>query len=230
MVMSDELSQSGGGKPNSFVDHVLKFDDVAKADMCNVTQYALMALLPVVLLNKAMNRLVPEADDDKGSVEILLEVVAQIIVLFLGMMMIHRIVVYFPTYSETDYPAVSTISIVPAFLVIMLSLQTKLGSKVSILTERVADLWEGRPTASQNAAQKQQQQQQQQQPGYPSSYNTAALASSTPIDALPPAMMQAPAQQQQQQQQYDNAAQMPAAPEPVPASQGGGGAAAFGGW
>jgi hypothetical protein len=128
----------------SFIKHVFNFEEEGKAEFLNVIQYALLAIIPIVILNKTMQKFVPEADDQKGSFEILAEVVAQVVVLFVGMIFINRIITYVPTYSGIKYPDHSIIFIVTASLMILLSLQTKLGDKVSILVERVTELWEGK--------------------------------------------------------------------------------------
>jgi hypothetical protein len=73
-----------------------------------------------------MQRFVPEADEDKGSLEITAEVLAQIIVMFLVILIIHRIITYVPTYSGEKYTGFSVTNIILAMLVIILSLQTKL--------------------------------------------------------------------------------------------------------
>jgi hypothetical protein len=91
-----------------------------------------------------MQKYVPEADEQKGSFEILAEVVIQIICIFIGLLLIHRVITYIPTYSGMKYPEFSIIFIILAVLMITLSLQTKLGEKVSILTERLTELWEGK--------------------------------------------------------------------------------------
>jgi hypothetical protein len=48
-----------------------------------------------------------------------------------------------PTYSREKYADFSVTNIILAMLVIILSLQTKLGEKVSILVDRLIELWEG---------------------------------------------------------------------------------------
>jgi len=130
----------------SFIKHVFNFEDDGKAEFLNVIQYALLAIIPIIILNKTMQKFVPEADDQKGSFEILAEVVAQIIVLFVGLVFINRIITYVPTYSGIKYPDHNIIFIISATLMILLSLQTKLGDKVSILVERLTELWEGKST------------------------------------------------------------------------------------
>jgi hypothetical protein len=127
-----------------FFKHVFNFDNDSKSDILNIIQYTLIAIIPVVVLNKLMQKYVPEADEKKGSVEVLAEVLIQIIVMFIGLLMIHRIITYVPTYSGMEYPEFSIIFIILAILMITLSLQTKLGEKVSILVDRLTELWEGK--------------------------------------------------------------------------------------
>jgi len=70
--------------------------------------------------------------------------VIQIIFMFLGLLIIHRMICYIPRYSGTKYPDFNINCIILSVLVIVLSLQTKLGEKVSILVDRVSELWEGK--------------------------------------------------------------------------------------
>jgi hypothetical protein len=140
----DSLDDSKLSSKLGFFKYVFNFDDDTKADLLNITQYALLSFVPIVILNKAMQKFVPEADEEKGSFELLAEVVGQIVVMFIGLFYIHRITTYLPTYSGTKYPDSSVIYIVLSVLLITLSLQTKLGEKVSILFDRLVELWEGK--------------------------------------------------------------------------------------
>jgi hypothetical protein len=133
----------------NFFKHVFNFEDDSKADMLNIIQYSLIAIIPVIILNKSMSKYVPEADETKGSLEVVAEVIVQIITMFVGLLMIHRIITYVPTYSGTKYPDFNVILIVLAVLMITLSLQTKLGEKVSLLFDRVVELWDGKPKQKQ---------------------------------------------------------------------------------
>lgn len=130
----------------NFFKHVFNFDDDSKSDVLNIIQYALLAIIPVVILNKTLSKYIPEADDKKGSLEITAEIVIQIIVMFLGILIIHRIITFVPNYSGKKYSDFSVPTHILPMLVIILSLQTKLGEKVSILVERIVELWEGKPT------------------------------------------------------------------------------------
>ena len=126
-----------------FLKHVFNFDDDSKYDILNIIQYAMIALLPVIILNKSMSNYVPEADEKKSSVELSAEIIIQIIVMFIGLLMIHRVITFVPTYSGVKYPDFNIVFIILAVLMITLSLQTKLGEKVSILFDRLMDLWNG---------------------------------------------------------------------------------------
>ena len=130
-------------KSKSFIKHVFNFDDEGKSEMLNIIQYALLAIIPIIVLNKSMQKFVPEAEDNKGSLEISAEIIVQVIIIFIGLLFIHRVITYVPTYSGVNYPDFSIIFIILAVLMITMSLQTKLGEKVSILVERLNDLWEG---------------------------------------------------------------------------------------
>lgn len=128
----------------SFFKHVFNFDDDSKSEILNILQYSVLAIIPIVILNKSMQKYVPEGDDKKSSLEITAEVIIQIVVMFIGLLLIHRIITFIPTYSGAKYPDFHIVYIVLAVLMITMSLQTKLGEKVSILVDRITELWEGK--------------------------------------------------------------------------------------
>jgi len=127
----------------SLLSHVFSTTEEGKAEVLNIVQYSLIAILPVLLLNKSIQRFIPEADDEKSSLEILIEVFIQIVVMFCGIIIIHRIITYIPTYSGFKYESLNATNVVLAFLIIVLSIQTKLGLKVNIMFDRLVELWTG---------------------------------------------------------------------------------------
>lgn len=129
----------------SFFKHVFNFDDDSKSEILNILQYAVIAIIPIVILNKAMQKYVPESDDKKSSLEVSAEIIIQIIVMFMGLLIIHRIITFIPTYSGVKYPEFHIVYIILAILMITMSLQTKLGEKVAILVDRIVELWDGKP-------------------------------------------------------------------------------------
>jgi hypothetical protein len=127
----------------TFFNHVFSTTEEGKSEIYNILQYAGIAIVPVVILNKLIQRFIPDADPDKSSLEISFEVVLQVAILFIGIILIHRTVTFVPTWSGYKYEQIALTSTVLTFLIIVLSIQTKLGIKVSILAERIGDLWNG---------------------------------------------------------------------------------------
>ena len=128
---------------NSFISHVFSTSEESKAEILNVIQYSMTAIVPVIGLNKTIQKFIPEADVEKSSVELLAEIFMQIVIMFIGIILIHRLITYFPTYSGYKYESFNLTTVILAFLVIVLSLQTKMGIKVNILSDRLMELWHG---------------------------------------------------------------------------------------
>lgn len=127
----------------TFLSHVFSTTEEGKAEVLNVVQYALIGIIPIVVLNKLIQRFMPEADPDKSTLELLAEIFIQIIVMFCGIIIIHRMITYAPTYSGFKYESLTLTNVILAFLIIVLSIQTKLGIKVNILVDRAFELWNG---------------------------------------------------------------------------------------
>ena len=121
-------------KPN-FVNHVFNFETESKNEFVNIIQYCVLGVIFITMLNKSVQTYVPEIDKDKGNIAILSEILIQVIVLFVGVVFIHRIITYIPTMSGTPYAELNVITTILPVLIIMLSV-SKLGEKVSILVDR----------------------------------------------------------------------------------------------
>jgi len=128
---------------DTFISHVFSTRDEDKAEMLNIIQYALIAIIPVVILNKTIQRFIPEADPDKSSIELLVEISIQLVLIFIGIILIHRIISYVPTYSGFKYENLSLTNVIIAFLIIVFSIQSKIGMKTNILVDRINVLWNG---------------------------------------------------------------------------------------
>ena len=70
-----------------FVNHVFKMDSTTKKHFDEPSQHAL-AIVPIVLMNKVVQRYFPKADERKGTLETLGEVIAQVVSLVLGLFFI----------------------------------------------------------------------------------------------------------------------------------------------
>lgn len=137
------LQEAKDTNRKSFIGHVFSTTEEGKAEVLNVVQYATLGIIPIVILNKLIQKFVPEADNDKSTIELLVEIFMQLIVMFCGVIVIHRVISYIPTYSGFKYENLSLTNVILAFLIIVLSIQTKLGIKVNILVDRVSELWNG---------------------------------------------------------------------------------------
>lgn len=121
-------------KPN-FVNHVFNFESESKNEIVNIIQYCVLGVIFIALLNKSVQTYLPEIDKDKGTIAIVSEIMIQVIVLFVGVVFIHRIITYIPTMSGIPYADLNVITTILPVLIIMLSV-SKLGEKVSILIDR----------------------------------------------------------------------------------------------
>ncbi len=130
----------------TFFTHVFSMTEESNAEVLNVLQYALMGVIPVVILNKTIHHFIPEADSEKSSLEVLVEIFIQLTVMFAGIIIIHRVITYLPTYSGFKYENLTLTNVILAFLIIVLSIQTKLGLKVNIMVDRLVELYNG-PTS-----------------------------------------------------------------------------------
>ena len=134
-----------GGKVSkedlNFISYVFNFDDENKTNMLNMLQYVALALIPIVIILKLIKNYVPEEDDSKGSAEILVEVLGQLIIIFLAIWFVDKMIRFFPTYTGVAYHKLNELCFVIPFLILLVTMQTKVGAKINILFDRVMELW-----------------------------------------------------------------------------------------
>lgn len=120
----------------SFFSHVFNFEQESRNDMVNIVQYTIFSIVFITILNRGIQDYMPEVDKDKGSIAIFIEISIQCIVLFLGILFIHRIITYIPSVSGSKYADQNIITIILPTLILLLS-TSKLGEKVGILVDRL---------------------------------------------------------------------------------------------
>jgi hypothetical protein len=120
--------------PN-FFSHVFNFQQESRNEMVNIMQYTILSIILITLLNTGIQEYMPEVNKDKGSISIFVEIVIQCIVLFVGILFLHRIITFIPTVSGTKYAEQNIITVILPTLILLLSIST-LGEKVSILMDR----------------------------------------------------------------------------------------------
>jgi hypothetical protein len=120
----------------TFFNHVFNFETDSKNEIVNIIQYSVLSVVFVTLLNKGVNTYMPEIDKDKGTFQLTAEIMIQVVVIFVGILFIHRIITYMPTMSGIPYADQNVITTILPVLVVMLNI-SKLGEKVSILLDRI---------------------------------------------------------------------------------------------
>ena len=136
-----ETFVSGGGKSSlahgqSFLSYMTTITETDKLQLMNLGQYILLAIVPITILLKLLKMFTPIEDPTKGSVELLVEVVAQLLVIVTAMYFIHKMIVYLPTYSKRAYENVNLLTMIIPFVFILFTLETNIGDKVNTLLER----------------------------------------------------------------------------------------------
>lgn len=241
----DKITNSGKSSSTDsdsfgFFKYVFNFDDENKHLLLNMLQYTVLAIIPVMLLLKTTKYIVPEEDDSKGSLEILAESVGQILFIMLAVWFTNKIIRYIPTYSGEEYGKFNETNFIIPFVIILATLQTKLGAKLNILADRVGLLWTGKTASSTTAKQgngggtvKVSQPlagggngggyAPQHQPSQADYLDRNQILPSNPsMSAMP--QQQAPRQSPDFNQMYQNQATgMPGAMEPMAANEGFGG-------
>ena len=153
----DRLEKSTSNDNEGFIKTVFPFDEGQKGTLLNILQYSVLAIIPIILLLKLIKEYIPEADDDKSSIMVSVEVIGQIFIMFMALYFIHQIIAYIPTYSGKGYGDVNIINIVAPILFIAITMQTKLGEKIHMLLDRLWDVYDGRSSSTNDKQQKQEQ-------------------------------------------------------------------------
>jgi hypothetical protein len=138
---------SSSPNKKTFLNHVFDTTDESKGLVLNIFQYSFLAIIPILLLNKAVQQWIPEIDQSASSLQITMEVFLQLTVMLIGIILVHRLVTFVPTYSGIGYSVGGELNItggvILIFLIIVLSLQTKMGIKMNMLYERFWHFWNG---------------------------------------------------------------------------------------
>ena len=120
---------------NSFVQHVTRFDSETRSELTNLIQYLVIAIIPIYFLNRTLNDLIPDFDQNKGNIELLGEVIIHSISILLGIYLIHRIICYIPTFSGENLAEINFLNIV--LMILFIGMNSDNGKKVNHVYERI---------------------------------------------------------------------------------------------
>ncbi len=141
--ISPDLNDSNENKKTSFINYIFSLSSNDKAEVYNLIQYSIFAVPLVIMLNKLVRCVIPKEDVNKNTLEILFEILAEVVILYLGIFFIDRVITYFSTFSKTTYKKINLLTTVIPFLLILLSLQTQIGIKGNHIYNKVFNTLEG---------------------------------------------------------------------------------------
>jgi hypothetical protein len=125
-----------GGGSTSFFGYMFSLNPNEKNDLLNMIQYVLLAIIPIILILKLMKKYIPPDNDKKASIEILIEVVVQLIVIFAAFWFIHKLIMFIPTYSKSPYPHFYLIQLIIPIVFILFSMNSTISEKANTLLNR----------------------------------------------------------------------------------------------
>jgi hypothetical protein len=128
-----------------FFRYVFYLEEDAKFELMNTVQFSIMALVPVIIFSKLLDKYVPKPDETKSNIEISAELLIQILVLVFGVFFSIRMVTFFPTYSGVEYGKINELGVMLSIIFIVLMLDDLLVDKINFMSERLHNLWEGKP-------------------------------------------------------------------------------------
>jgi hypothetical protein len=237
--MDKQESAPTTSSANTIIKHIFKFDDDTKSTLMNLSQYMVLAIIPVAILQNISEKVFPEFDASKGTMELLAEILGQSLMTLVGLFFIHRVITAVPTFSGSAMGDLNLFSIVVVFLLTSFMFDGKVEKKFKAISNRMMELWDGKSSDDKD---KNKQVVKQQGGGsvvsvsqpisrggapthapsradYLNSPN-AQTSSTQMMPAQPPP--QQPKQQNNGQEQYSN---LPL--EPAAYNSGGGGFATF---
>lgn len=157
------------------------FNDDTKENILNIAQFSFIAYIPILLLVKGLS-IIPEANDKKGILENIFEVILELVILIVGCVIIAKFAIYFKPISGTPYPEITLYPMIFGSIMVGLSFQTKMSDKVSNIKEKIFNKinpTQTKPT-TQNPMQLTQMQQMPQMPQMPQSQPTKVQTQQLP--------------------------------------------------
>lgn len=143
----DNLDAISKSNKFSYFKQVFAWNSDVKGELCDLGQYTLLAVIPLVILVKILDYNTPLPDDEKGSLTIIGEVLGELIFIFLYLFLMNRLIIHIPTYSGQKYPPNTMLFII--LPIMLISIQSPLlREKINILVKRLSNMWTGNSDTS----------------------------------------------------------------------------------
>jgi len=142
--MDKQESAPTTSSANTIIKHIFKFDDDTKSTLLNLSQYMVLAIIPVAILQNISEKVFPEFDASKGTMELLAEILGQSLMTTIGLFFIHRVITAVPTFSGSAMGDLNLFSIIVVFLLTSFMFDGKVEKKFKAISARMMDLWDGK--------------------------------------------------------------------------------------
>jgi len=130
------MEMEGGDGSKSFFNYMFSLSSNEKNDLLNMLQLTILAIIPVIVILKLMKKYIPNENDKKASIEILIELILQLILIFASLWFINKLITFVPTYSTVPYPHFNIIQFVIPITFILFSMNSTISEKATILLNR----------------------------------------------------------------------------------------------
>jgi hypothetical protein len=127
----------GGSTNGSFVNYMFSMSDGEKVEIINMFQYIILAIIPVLLVVRLMQNYIPPVNNKKATIEIVLELIVQLVVLFGLFFFIHKLIAFIPTYTKQQYQNVQFLPLVLPLLFVLFTIDKNVGEKAQIVLRRI---------------------------------------------------------------------------------------------
>ena len=142
--MDKQESAPTTSSANTIIKHIFKFDDDTKSTLMNLSQYMVLAIIPVAILQNISEKVFPEFDASKGTLELLAEILGQSLMSIVGLFFIHRVITAVPTFSGSAMGDLNLFSIIVVFLLTSFMFDGKVEKKFKAISNRMMELWDGK--------------------------------------------------------------------------------------
>ena len=150
---SDSPSSSNDSK--GFVSKVFSLDADSKASLMNGVQYIVLAIITVAIVDSFMKKIFAESNPHtKGSIELLAEVLGQAVMTLLLLFCVHKIIIAIPTYSGSSMNRINYTTLALGLLMGYFALNHQIAGKMSVIFDRLSDMWEGKSSDVDNKKKK----------------------------------------------------------------------------
>jgi hypothetical protein len=162
------------------------FNEDSKNNVLNLMQVSFLGIVPLYFLNKLINFL-PDANSQKGVLELIFEIILHIIILIIGIVLIVKFTLYFKPLTGVPYPDnYSMYPIITVCIFSAITYQSKLNDKLSLIKDKIINkISPKQETKTQSTPQLQSLQTQIQTHSLQNQPQTQAPTQTTQVQQLP---------------------------------------------